>query len=97
MTTSHTPGPWTYDQEEDNSTDFWVFQTNGPARIACEVSERDAALIAAAPDLLAALIEAVKHAQPLPAPLGSPLTEHAGVWPDWVIAARAAIARATGA
>ncbi len=52
---THTPGPWAYDQEEDNSTDFWVFQENGPARIAVEVSERDAALIAAAPDLLAAL------------------------------------------
>jgi hypothetical protein len=59
--------------------------------------DANAALIAAGPDLLEALTEAVKHAQPLPSPLGSPLTEHADVWPDWVIAARAAITRATGA
>ena len=61
---THTPGPWTFDQEDDNSTDFWVFQANGPARIAVEVSERDAALIAAAPELLAALQALVAEYEP---------------------------------
>lgn len=87
MSANHTPGPWSFDQEDDNSTDFWVFQANGPARIAVEVSERDAALIAAAPDLLAAL----------------KLLEQEGDWQgtSWAIpaaawrAARAAIAKAT--
>jgi hypothetical protein len=88
---THTPGPWAYDQESDNSTDFWVFQANGPARIAVEVSERDAALIAAAPDLLAALQEVTRclawHAQEHPV----------GMDCVAVAKARAAITRATGA
>jgi hypothetical protein len=82
MTTTHTPGPWAYDQESDNSTDFWVFQENGPARIAVEVSERDAALIAAAPDLLAALHQCLRYG---------------GLYPDLAENVRAAITRATGA
>ncbi len=79
---THTPGPWAYDQEEDNSTDFWVFQENGPTRIAVEVSERDAALIATAPDLLAALQRCLRYG---------------GLYPDLADEVRAAIARATGA
>jgi len=82
MSTTHTPGPWAYDQESDNSTDFWVFQANGPARIAVEVSERDAALIAAAPDLLAALQRCLRYG---------------GLYPDLAEDVRAAIARATEA
>ena len=53
----------------------------------------NACLIAAAPELYEALRAAVDAAQPLPAPLGPPLTEHVDVWPDWVIAARAALAK----
>jgi hypothetical protein len=43
--------------------------------------------------LAAALRQAVASAQPLPAPLGPPLTEHVDVWPEWVIEARAALAK----
>jgi hypothetical protein len=87
MATSHTPGPWAYEQESDNSADFWVFQAHGPTRVAVEVSERDAALIAAAPDLLAALQRIIRAADRMP--IDSPL--------DGIIdEARAAIARATG-
>jgi hypothetical protein len=84
MSTTHTPGPWAYDQEEDNSTDFWVFQENGPARIAVEVSERDAALIAAAPDMLAVLKQVADYwaGGDVPAEIDA--------------AMRAAIAKATG-
>jgi hypothetical protein len=82
MTTTHTPGPWAYEQEFDNSTDFWVFQANGPARIACEVSERDAALIAAAPELLAALQQCLRYG---------------GLYPDLAEHVRTVVDRATGA
>lgn len=78
---SHTPGPWAYDQETDNSTDFWVFQSDGPVRVAVECSEADARLIAAAPDLLAALQAIVCHEQ--------------GIQQYRLEQARAAIARAT--
>lgn len=61
--------------------------------------ERDEAmargqLFAVAPALLEALEEAVAHAQPLPGPLGAPLSEHQDVWPEWVVNARALIAEA---
>lgn len=92
MTTTHTPGPWTFDQEDDNSTDFWVFQANGPARIAVEVSERDAALIAAAPDLLAALEAADRWVA-----MYHNLPGHDAASRCMTAVIRAAIAKATGA
>ena len=97
MTTKHTPGPWIITGSMISSDDDTTVCLLTSYRNMTPKQAANAALIAAAPDLLAALTEAVKHAQPLPAPLGSPLTEHADVWPDWVIAARAAITRATGA
>lgn len=34
------------------------------------------------------LRKALAAAQPIPAPLGQPLTEHVDVWPEWVVEAR---------
>ena len=59
---THTPGPWTIEGTRD-SDEFWVVKDEGPV---CEISqtfgypdadEANARLIAAAPDLLAALQE----------------------------------------
>ena len=56
----HTPGPWKAEvvgvHDLGNPTDICEI-TNGYARIAEYVSDKDAALIAAAPDLLAACKE----------------------------------------
>jgi hypothetical protein len=61
MTTNHTAGPWTY----KDSFELNVIQKNNPeAEAICEVTGNpaeqfaNAQLIAAAPELLAALIEA---------------------------------------
>lgn len=85
MTTTHTPGPWTVDDTE------YIDIVAPAGRIAMLDSdlltdhcEANARLIAAAPDLLAALQEMLKYAEGF---------EDA----DHVIDARAAIARATGA
>ena len=71
---AHTPGPWVV--ESDDGVDFNVQQVNGPTRVAVEVSERDAQLIAAAPDLLDALNECLAWMESLRA------SGDAGYW-DW--------------
>lgn len=54
MQNTHTPGPWAVESED--GVDFTVLGGKGQqARVAVECSERDARLIAAAPDLLAVL------------------------------------------
>jgi hypothetical protein len=92
MTTSHTPGPWRIiDGTEVRGADGTIVCNTAdyrvPAPAAEEVAVPDAALIAAAPDLLAALQRIVRAADRMP--IDSPL--------DGIIdEARAAIARATG-
>lgn len=84
MTTTHTPGPWTV--ESNDGVDFTVLGgKSSQVRIAVECGERDARLIAAAPDLLAAAIDALETFERR--------------FPDSPTAhdLRAAIARATGA
>jgi phage tail protein X len=87
MQTTHTPGPWTY-QASAGDHDWLVYSENSDARdiaIVRRFHEANAALIAAAPDLLAALQaimgdpDAVDHILHLDA-----------------VAADAAIAKATG-
>ena len=102
---THTPGPWHAGKFYPKKINHYVATSSGD--VVCRLNgslievfdarvEANARLIAAAPDLLAALIAAVEYAPLIPAPLGSPLTEHVDVWPDWVIAGRNAIAKAIG-
>lgn len=97
---AHTPGPWTQ-EPSDHRPDWFVISHSEGAGCQPEIiggchNEDDARLIAAAPDLLAALTEAVRLyenyslvAEPVP---GEGL--NAG---RWISDARATIARATGA
>ena len=63
MTKQHTPGPWIAScvgsgGSHDNPTDVYEVH-NGYRRVAEYLSESDSRLIAAAPELLAALIRAL--------------------------------------
>lgn len=60
MATKHTPGPWVAHREHPRGDRFEVRAVPAPyaaqgAYVAGEITEADATLIAAAPDLLAAL------------------------------------------
>jgi len=60
MNTTHTPGPWTYQDRSDDGMDGNIWSPNNQdiAQVYCTDMERglaDAALIAAAPELLEAL------------------------------------------
>lgn len=81
MTTKHTPGPWTKRdvtrQRDDGSTELVANEVMaGTVRIASVDDPKDQALIAAAPDMLAALREIAAWAeQANPAGYGG-LREH---------------------
>ena len=79
----HTPGPWTADYNKPYDQ-WWVSQFDGNP-VATTKQEPNAHLIAAAPDLLAALKEIVAGIS-------------VGTNPDhpWIKEARAAIAKAEG-
>jgi len=87
----HTPGPWSAipDSGEDHEGD-WYILTDDEEAIATGLSESDARLIAAAPDLLAACKAILEHLQ-------IPLTQRmdADALNAWT-AARAAIAKVEG-
>ena len=90
----HTPGPWVADGNEDNAA-TWVFDPSNKVRICtmrrCEQDWANANLIAAAPDMLAAL-------SALADKIYKPGDAFGSIWtqlPEW-IAARAAIAKARG-
>ena len=100
MTTKHTPGPWVAVKLQDR-TAYNIFvpghctalltlepgKYDGASPL-CENVQANARLIAAAPDLLAALREAFR---------AFAFYDEGPVWADSTIAkARAAIARATG-
>lgn len=101
MSAQHTPGPWKWlgeNLEGPNYTDVIA------SRVACgqwcqggscelAISDADKALIEAAPELLAALIEMEREKSDYMTrnKLGDPAVEHTNK------AARAAIAKATGA
>jgi hypothetical protein len=68
MTAASTPGPWSYEQDGgDWSILYDLGAEHGPRRLgkifdhACEFQEEDARLIAAAPDLFAALDGCCEH------------------------------------
>ncbi len=75
----HTPGPWVVGEADWSDAGNARYELRGIKT----VSALDARLIAAAPDLLEALIDAVST-QPADSPI------------KWVLWARAAIAKATG-
>jgi hypothetical protein len=97
---AHTPGPWAAeyvgDSGGENPVEVWeVVSSNGFSRVAEHMSAEDARLVAFAPDLLAAM-------QSLLADYVA--GANSGDWGNWnpeqqqvVIAARAAIAKATEA
>jgi len=95
MSTQHTPGPWMrthgsgrYYIKTDKQSIATVFSSNGefgcPTNPTSEQASANARLIAAAPELLALLIELVDMEGPQPG---------TSAWGD---KARAAIAKATG-
>lgn len=98
--TEFTPGPWQLKQHDHN---HWAIQDSGVKVIANLISNApyqpntielpaNARLIAAAPDLLAALEDALRpFSEPTRNPGGNPIGE-----PDWCKTARAAIAKARG-
>jgi hypothetical protein len=100
MKTTHTPGPWKYEADKGYvlkcfimTADFDEDTNSGSviARTSDNISEADAALIAAAPDLLAAC-EAL-HAEVLAYLTAQNLH---GEHNPAMVAARAAIAKAKG-
>ena len=80
---AHTPGPWKYDYEDGYCGEIIASNGKEVATFTDEPNAPDARLIAAAPDLLAALIQISESL-----PYSSPVNAH--------IIARAAIAKATG-
>jgi len=86
----HTPGPWAAipDSGEDSEGDWYIIAPDEDV-ITTGLSEPDAALIAAAPDLLAAL-------KALSAGLHDEIDMKAHIKASEVRAARAAIAKAEG-
>jgi hypothetical protein len=95
----HTPGPWTLGKRETGGQ--WIDAEGETRPIALafrnfptETDDANARLIAAAPNLLAALEAIVRQAEPLYAAIpDSPATHSAHVLMD---EARAAIAKAKG-
>jgi hypothetical protein len=86
----HTPGPWKWARDEygyDRNLDPFVIA--GTVEGLIDVSDEDGRLIAAAPDLLAALELIVSEADSYTARTGKPVH-------NWLDSARAAIARAKG-
>ena len=94
MTTKHTPGPWKYSFENINSE--WAIVTGPRGAIVANVNadsrqEANAALIAAAPDLLGALV-LLEREMVLS---GNACSEDYG-WKPAIEETRAAIAKAEG-
>ena len=98
MNTQHTPGPWNYSGPCEITGRYSIFH-NGPLAYCADTTakpgdgEANARLIAAAPDLLAVLQEAVKVLDYAAFALDAPEASH---FRATIADARAAIAKATG-
>jgi len=94
-----TPGPWKYALAFQNNASNYYAVTNGkwgaPAVAQCYGKEEDARLIAAAPELFAALEKSVQYIEQLAGMVNTlkPKGVHAEDFTDF---ARAAIAKAKG-
>lgn len=95
----HTPGPWRHSYKTARTNNIGVYDKSGVLIASIDTSifashltvsrrEQDARLVAAAPELLAALVSVTDEMSRLPASLGYEYTH--------LRDARAAIARATG-
>ncbi len=89
MTIKHTPGPWAYQENADPHTH--IVRSVQPRHFICQlpkssagISEANARLIAAAPDMLALLRELIDIEGPQPGTS------------DWANKVKGAIAKATG-
>ena len=85
---NHTPGPWEVMIDDAGFIDFYRIDANGETVGEALLGEADARLIAAAPDLLAALQALVV--------LDDGNRSELWCWSEEFEAARAAIAKATG-
>jgi phosphoribosylamine-glycine ligase len=94
MTTKHTAGPWRVG--DAGATVFGPPNGNpSPETVARVTKKANARLIAAAPELLAAIVQAVESAGfSLSGPTDKRAAEHGE--PAWVCNARAALAKARG-
>jgi len=91
MKTAHTPGPWAANisELEASSSLVSIRTENGGYLICSDAGYQNAPLIAAAPDLLAALQELIEFAEPV-------LQNHGFGYMGKFEKARRAIAKATG-
>jgi hypothetical protein len=100
MTTKHTPGPWYTKSTETDRQGLVISETTG-ANVAVTYDPKDAAIVAASPDLLAACHELLAMAilagglrgDDLP-PTREPFSP--ADWLDGLKRGRAAIAKAEG-
>lgn len=102
MTQPHTPGPWRIGPHPGNGAGTaWrqILSHSGPfsPALVCEAIEPDARLIAAAPDLLAALVDAVAMMDAVARGQWNWDGSTEGQARSTAKDARAAIAKATGA
>lgn len=101
MTTQHTPGPWGCDWTSHHSHDYRLQQPNGaPLRLVVEANDHseqraNARLIAAAPELLAALQAVWEFFEPVYVSAMAEDTERTAQ-DELMDTVRAAIAKATG-
>jgi hypothetical protein len=93
MTTKHTPGPWTVQHPKDRPHP--VVAAADETRVAEVQYERDAALIAASPDMLVALKALLAEARAADRLYGEQFGESLALESTWK-AARAAIRKAEG-
>ena len=101
---TRTPGPWTYRRQ--SSGDFWVMAVANPNRrvmVAETLDEDDARLIAAAPELMAALngvlgfCQLIASRNDIPAAVAAQINPREGRYLNpRIVAAREAIATAEG-
>ena len=92
----HTPGPWEA-QRDPNAimADDWCIGAQGQIDMVAVCSERDARLIAAAPDLLEALQKFVAWSEAENNPKDTTFWERVEMLKDLDAAASAALAKAT--
>jgi len=93
---NHTPGPWRYDYEPGFCGELLAPNGTNIAEFITEPNDSDARLIAAAPDLLAALQKFVAWSEAESSHEGTTFWERVEMLRELDAAAAVAIAKATG-